>query len=105
MTHLPPLTPLGHTRVEGDLPLLLALVLITFPRRVVPLVWLLGSGSPLPHHLARMEQRVLTRRQTNVDDRRGAYALLTSAGVSAAWPGHMSSPCVETTSTCFRPAS
>ena len=52
------------------------------------------SKSRLSHHLTRMEQRGLVTRQECGDDGRGAFVVLTDAGlraIEAAAPGHVAS--------------
>lgn len=52
----------------------------------------LSSRSRLTHQVKRMEERGLVRREGCPEDRRGAYAVLTDAGLSAlqeAAPGHV----------------
>jgi DNA-binding MarR family transcriptional regulator len=52
------------------------------------------SRSRLSHHITRMEQRGLVTRQDCADDGRGAFVVLTDAGlraIQAAAPGHVAS--------------
>ncbi|RJL33140.1 MarR family winged helix-turn-helix transcriptional regulator [Bailinhaonella thermotolerans] len=56
--------------------------------------WLLWSKSRLSHHITRMEQRGLVRREESPGDGRGAVVALTPAGLDAivaAAPGHVES--------------
>jgi DNA-binding MarR family transcriptional regulator len=63
------------------------------PMRTLELAKVLGwERSRLSHHLARMEKRGLVAREENVDDRRGAYLVVTPAGraaIEAAAPRHV----------------
>src|SRR5919199_1880752 len=55
---------------------------------------LLWSKSRLSHHLSRMEQRGLVRREDCASDGRGAFVMLTDEGtraLEAAAPGHVAS--------------
>jgi DNA-binding MarR family transcriptional regulator len=52
------------------------------------------SRSRLSHHITRMEQRGLVTREDCADDGRGAFVVLTDAGlraIQAAAPGHVAS--------------
>jgi DNA-binding MarR family transcriptional regulator len=52
------------------------------------------SSSRISHHLSRMEKRGLVKRQASPEDGRGAYVVLTKAGLStieAAAPQHVAS--------------
>jgi DNA-binding MarR family transcriptional regulator len=52
------------------------------------------SRSRLSHHITRMEQRGLVTREDCTDDGRGAFVVLTDAGlraIQAAAPGHVAS--------------
>ncbi len=55
---------------------------------------MLWSRSRLSHHIARMEQRGLVRREECASDARGAFVVLTEGGLRAihdAAPGHVAS--------------
>jgi DNA-binding MarR family transcriptional regulator len=55
---------------------------------------MLWSKSRLSHHITRMEQRGLVRREECSDDARGSVVALTNAGwnaIVAAAPGHVTS--------------
>lgn len=55
---------------------------------------MLWSRSRLSHHIARMEQRGLVRREECASDARGAFVVLTEGGlraIEAAAPAHVES--------------